>query len=271
MNIKKIFRRFCILLILCAIPFISQAGDLKIMVFSVGSADCTLIIFPTGKIMMIDTAKAAGCVATVIPFLQNHGITHLDYLILTHNHPDHNGGLAYLEDGGWVDEATVRWNENTYNYGDTFTIEETDWFISNASDTNIGANRNSLSYRIEWNGFIYSGAADEGTTSMTRMVNDHGTSQDNLIKAHVRMTAHHGWGPNDTTFLTQTDADLYIVSGPSFVSGGLGTIQSAANSLGATVALTANTGSVFIDVTSGSDWRFEYYDKSATIPSFYTR
>ncbi len=70
---------------------------LKIVIFSVQSADSTLIIFPNKKTMMIDSATDEKFASVVLPFLKRHGITHLDYYAETHRHRDHIGGRALLE------------------------------------------------------------------------------------------------------------------------------------------------------------------------------
>jgi len=276
MNIKKIFNRLYVLLFLCAIPLFSQGVDLKIVVFSVNSGDSSLILFPNNKLMLIDTGVPARTEDTVIPFLQRHGITHLDYFLGTHPHPDHMDGVPNLEAGGYIDAATVFWDWNTFDYAETFTIEGTDWFIANTRDTALwgtDANLNSVSYRFEWNGFVYSGAGDEGIGSMNRFMDDYPA----LVPAHVRNTAHHGWGPNDRTFLEAINADLYIVSCTTkskTVNNGYQVIEAAANTVGAPLALTGEVGvgNVYIRVSSGSDWDFKYCPLSKThiIPDFYT-
>ena len=74
---------------------------LLIAFVDVGQGDSALIRFPEGKTMLIDgggfpngdfdTGKNI-----VAPFLLKQGVLHIDYLVLTHPHPDHYYGLRYI-------------------------------------------------------------------------------------------------------------------------------------------------------------------------------
>ncbi len=66
--------------------------------------DCTFILFPDGQTMLIDAGKGVGAVdeetgeaadtgAALVPFLHEIGLTSLDYMVLSHAHNDHYGGL----------------------------------------------------------------------------------------------------------------------------------------------------------------------------------
>jgi competence protein ComEC len=91
---------------------------LKVVIFSVGSADSSLIFFPTGKIMMVDSGTEAKFASTVLPFLKHHDIKRVGYYVETHPHPDHIGGRNSLIANGIVDSKTVRWDWETHDYKD---------------------------------------------------------------------------------------------------------------------------------------------------------
>lgn len=59
-------------------------------------ADAHLIDAWGGKTILIDTGTYEGAVERLIPLLQDRGITHLDYVLITHAHRDHYGGLRAL-------------------------------------------------------------------------------------------------------------------------------------------------------------------------------
>ena len=59
-------------------------------IIDVGQADCILITLPDGKNMLIDGGSSP---APVLSYIQGEGISTLDYVVETHPHLDHIGGL----------------------------------------------------------------------------------------------------------------------------------------------------------------------------------
>lgn len=92
-----------LLLVLRGIPA-ADAGDgtLKLFFLSVGQGDATLVQLPDGKWMMIDGGgNAADLSARVgprllMPALRHLGVRRIDYMVLSHEHPDHLQGLLHL-------------------------------------------------------------------------------------------------------------------------------------------------------------------------------
>ena len=76
-------------------------GKLEVNFLSVGQGESTLVGFPDGKNMLIDgggfynnsfdTGKMI-----IRPFLLARGIKKIDYMVMTHPHPDHMYGLLHL-------------------------------------------------------------------------------------------------------------------------------------------------------------------------------
>lgn len=74
------------------IEFVAD-GKAQVHFIDVVQGDCELIISDDGKTMLIDSGEAEYG-AKVVNYIKNLGLNHLDYLIATHPHSDHMGGLA---------------------------------------------------------------------------------------------------------------------------------------------------------------------------------
>lgn len=92
----------CLLVVGCANPFVESNEDTSVSTFSgdtlrvnyidVGQGDSIFIQLPNNETMLIDAGEAYE-VDSVINYLNNLGITKIDYVVGTHPHTDHIGGL----------------------------------------------------------------------------------------------------------------------------------------------------------------------------------
>ena len=73
-------------------PSISDDSSFEVYYIDVGQADSTLIICD-GETLLIDGGNV-GDSDLIYTFLKNKGISHLDYVVCTHAHEDHVGGLS---------------------------------------------------------------------------------------------------------------------------------------------------------------------------------
>lgn len=84
-------------------------GTLRLTFLSVGQGDATLVVLPDGKRMLVDGGGSSDGDEMRVgrrllaPALHHLGVRRIDYLVLTHEHPDHLQGVlwaaAYLEVG----------------------------------------------------------------------------------------------------------------------------------------------------------------------------
>lgn len=83
-------------------PFPAEAADnsklLRVTFLDVGQGDCIIIRTPSGKVIMIDAGDDTEYAAEkfIIPYLEANDIKKIDFLIISHAHRDHIGGLLKI-------------------------------------------------------------------------------------------------------------------------------------------------------------------------------
>lgn len=86
-------------------------NKLNILFFDVGQADCELLIC-NGKTMLIDAGNSKDG-EKIVNGLKALGINKLDYVIGTHVHEDHIGGMSYIIDEFDVDNFYLPYDTKT--------------------------------------------------------------------------------------------------------------------------------------------------------------
>jgi len=110
-KLKKAFAAafLCCFVLLIAYPFPPSSKELKVTFIDVGQGDSILVEFPGTKKMLIDGGGLPLSdfnigERVVSPFLWKKGIKAIDYLVLTHAHPDHMNGLISVAQNFRIEE-----------------------------------------------------------------------------------------------------------------------------------------------------------------------
>lgn len=91
-RITAIFLLLCILLC-SSCSSTPPEGDLQISYLDVGQGDCSFLLLPDGTTILIDAGNPENG-QEIIQYIQDTGTDTLDYVIATHPHADHIGGMA---------------------------------------------------------------------------------------------------------------------------------------------------------------------------------
>ena len=184
---------------------------LTIYFIDVGQADAALIICD-GAIMLIDGGNPTDS-DLIYTFLKNHGITHLDYIVATHAHSDHVGGLAGALNYATAETAlcpVTEYDNRAFNtfvtylgkqgvsisvpkHGDTFRLGGADVIIVGPIKSSDNPNDTSIVIKITYSetSFLFAGDAERPE------------EQDILeagydLSATVLKTGHHGSNTSTT-------------------------------------------------------------------------
>ena len=188
-----------------------QAGDILAVNFlDVGQGDCEFIQLPDGKCMLIDAgvSDSAGKIASKISEL---GYEKIDYLVATHPHADHIGGMKRIVENFDIGEIHMpKASTNTKTFENLLqaisdkglsintakagkVIYESDdlkiEILAPISDTYKDLNNYSAVIRLQYgnNVFLFTGDAEE--LAEGEMLNAYSKS---ALKADVLKVGHHG-------------------------------------------------------------------------------
>lgn len=103
-----------------------ELGDMTVTFIDVGQGDSTLVELPDGKTMLVDAGEASAS-GNVLDALDKADVDTIDYLVATHPHADHIGGMeavlaAYDVDEIWMPDVS----ETTQTYEGFLDAVETE-------------------------------------------------------------------------------------------------------------------------------------------------
>lgn len=202
-------------------------GDMLVAHFiDVGQGDANFIELPNGETMLIDAGiQSSG--DDIIEYIENLGYTDIDYVVSTHPHADHIGGMALVIEAFNVENiympkavSTSKTYENLLetiqNRGLSIKTGRAGVEILNTDDLNIillaptkesynNLNNYSIVLKITYGdvSFVYTGDAEE--ESLEEITGD--------LKADVLKVGHHGSNTSTTkSFLEKVKPEYAIIS-----------------------------------------------------------
>lgn len=201
--------------------------EMKVHFLDVGQGDSILIQSPNGKTMLIDAGiKSQG--EKVVNYMNEQGIKELDYMVATHPHADHIGGLLTVMDNlevhEFVDSGHVHTTNMYYNMLEEidnkdikFTVPEigdvmdfdkdVTVTVMNAGENAKDENGASIVLKIEYGdvSFMMTGDADSSVEKEMMKKFD--------VKSTYLKAGHHGSNTSSSVeFLNEVKPEGTILS-----------------------------------------------------------
>ena len=185
-----------------------ESSKLNILFFDVGQADCELIIC-NGQTLLIDAGNNKDG-EKIVNAIRGLGITKLDYVVGTHVHEDHTGGMSYIIDSFDIGNFYLPYNttSTTNFYKRLLTsltnkeLEITETNIDNSEPENI--NEESIVIELSYGSqkYLFMGDAEKENEEK-RNWND----------VDVLKVGHHGSNTSSSqNFLNQVLPEIAIIS-----------------------------------------------------------
>lgn len=205
---------------------VDAAGVMKVHYMNVGESD-SVLIQSGGQNMLIDAGDVGGG-DDITAYLRKQGVKKLDYIIATHPHADHIGGMSEVIQSFSVGKVIMTSKTNTTqtfknmlmaikqkkikitkpNVGDTYKLSDASFTIVAPDGKDYGSNINNYSIGIKLvhgkNSFLFIG--DNETESIGGMLKT-GIS----LKSDVLMCGHHGSDTSTNRSLLNAVSPKYAI------------------------------------------------------------
>ena len=202
----------------------SLSADVKVYFLDVGEAD-SILIDSNGKYMLIDAGNNADG-ANLVEYLKEKGVKKLDYVIGTHAHEDHIGGMDNVirefKIGTFYmpktivptmtfEDITKALKEKNLKFtvpkaGTKFTLGKSDFEIISIDSNPDDLNSDSIVIKMTYKNISFLFTGDLPTEKELTLL-------DKDLKADVLKVAHHGSRTSTSyKFLEKVDAKYAVIS-----------------------------------------------------------
>lgn len=217
---------------------VQAANPFMVAVLDVGQGQSVVVITPDGQAMLIDGGISGDRMENaIIPYLQEHGVEELQYVVISHPHQDHIGGLPRLLENmpvqAMVDPVIPSTNQtyaqiletaldmdiegiqarrgDTLDLGPTVQVDVL-WPTSAYVDESGADNPNdsSVVLKVQYGevSIIIPGDAERGAER--QMVE---LDENDQLQADILVAGHHGSNTSSTAeFLDAVDPTVAIIS-----------------------------------------------------------
>ena len=253
-------------------------SDLKVHYIDVGQGDSSFVELPNGETILIDAGiPSQGNVVT--NYIKNLGYTDIDYVVATHPHNDHIGGLPTVLESFNVGKFYMPNKEHTsdifmemltavqvngckavYAKSGLSVVDEGNLkvnFVAPVSSGYSDLNNYSAVLRITYNksSFLFAGDAEA-------VVESELIASGQTLKADVLKVDHHGSGYSSTTSFLKAVKPKYAIISVGRNSYGHPTVEAMTRMVnaGAEVYRTDEVGTIIV-TTDGNTYSL---DKNAS-------
>jgi competence protein ComEC len=204
---------------------------LKAYFIDVGQGDCALVRLVGGTNILIDTGQQKYAQRTIIPYLRKKGVNKIDYLLISHDHDDHSGGVIDIMNNMKVGKVLIGQNNFTHEEYQTLIsslqtmkkqilyLEGGDVIRSGKSSLDIihpsreflvdntDANEGSLVAKMNYREISFLFTGDIGFRAEQDIIRN-GYN----IKSDILKVAHHGSNYSSShEFIEKTSAQISII------------------------------------------------------------
>jgi len=240
----------------------SQPTGLTIVVPHVDHGSSVIFLLSNGKTILVDCAKNWARDSIIIPLLNQLGVKTIDYFFITHYHDDHDS-----DDKGQKIK-TLFYVKNFYDNisvstGDTMSLDGARLKILNSAQYGGSENERSLSFKLEYNGFVYVHGGDTYAVNQRQIMKQF----PNDLHADVFYANHHFHGSVDVEYIRAVRPSLVLIQAQEAIYARSAYMQSFNEDVVNYLKTNENhfiealpcleVGTVVIRVNSEDDWTYE--------------